>query len=1486
MGTYMTYLINLKKLGAKSTVLASSIALVACGGGGSDGYYNNDSSNGGSGGNTGGNTEGNNSETNTDQIVDSIEVLGTYDLDGNKISQVTDDSVIEFKVQVLNKNKGGIANKSVTLAIGDSQDVKVTSEKSTVVTTDGGYAIFKLAVGSLNNTSTTKVQLSTSIQGTTIIQPYTLNISKKNVLQSEYEIKAEQAVEINLPNGSTSITAYVTDKNGGVKSGQNVTLSLNDLKDKFAITSGSTAVTNQLGQVTFTIEAKGPFSNDELLALLGKSKELTFTLVDERGAQKTAPASITFKDASQIIDKLEIIKEDKPVAAQDGITTVKVRAKNTKNIPLANKSVQLEFTDLSEEYGVRIKSKTAITDSEGYAIFTIETNSKYPVALSQQGINLRATYTDDNRQVEALEKITVITENSSSSDELALQRLEIQSSYKINAKNGSVEIKIKGIDNRGLAATKGKLTLKLNQEALDNAVGFEGSETQEFTEKDGGFITYTITTKANTQEAVDALVASGITATLTTDNNITTNVKIAVENDVKSSEAVHYLSIEPLNKAFDYTQDQVIKLNVKAIGKNGSALVGEEIAVSLPDMLVENLQLLGLSLKGKSVAKTDNEGYASFEYEYKVKKDEKNNILKGQEDLVKQGVLITATSISNSSATQTIKLNFKAPSDEIDLDYFNMDADVVGDMQLSVGEEKYFNVTVDVKGTDGIALKNQRLGIGLNQAALSNGVSLVSSSSLVTGENGQVVFRIKVKPSNTTELTNLIANGITYAVTGNRQDGSSYSLTKRIDVTQPPVILPNLTSLDIENAEGGALGSLSVLGDEVRVKVTAKDDQGNLVANTPIAVALSSLTSSRVSLLNPSTTTNSKGEAEFTIVVSEGGYDEELIKRGITFAVVGTNPRTGDLLTQTRKIEVSVPQNALNLTLNAVQRDLEIGSNYQIHVAVKDEIGTNKAYPVNLSLNDAAIRAGVQLSTESVLTNDSIAAPISLMLPKQIPQSAKEELIREGITVRGFIRDAKGSTIEATLRFTVSDVINQNYLTITSNKASLFVDGDRAIVTVELKTRDGDAPVAHQDVTLSALNSANIIIGTPGDGFPVNTSTSQTVKTDSLGRAFFAVDIADTAQQDLLLASGIELIAEHVDERGAAVSQVSRLGTREPNPTTPVLLDPIYSLRIESSKPAMNVKSDINDITVTLLDENGGGVADKYVSLGINNFLQNGAVIVGPSGLTTNEFGQATFRVRVDESARAEGYTAIDFDREELNLFAEYVEEGFRPARQIGRVIINNVTTIDPRASIVIGVNPTSIASSTDGVYYTKNVSVSVSDFDGRPLANQSVEMTIDAITYNKGKYIWALAPVIGGDPEAQWVKPGDKYYNNNVVTNPLVVNQGYTCSANLDGSAILNQETAPNTLLPVKVVNIVGKGEDKTATYTTDKEGKFDFEIRYPKIYANWLTIQIGASSIIATLPFKTTYNLGLSALTSDYSTDGTYGPNLTSPYGENDCP
>ena len=108
-------------------------------------------------------------------------------------------------------------------------------------------------------------------------------------------------------------------------------------------------------------------------------------------------------------------------------------------------------------------------------------------------------------------------------------------------------------------------------------------------------------------------------------------------------------------------------------------------------------------------------------------------------------------------------------------------------------------------------------------------------------------------------------------------------------------------------------------------------------------------------------------------------------------------------------------------------------------------------------------------------------------------------------------------------------------------------------------------------------------------------------------------------------------------------------------------------------------------------------------------------------------------------------------------------------------------------------------------------------------------------------------------------------------------------CPANPLGAAVTNSQV---TNIPVKVPTFLGSA-GTTAKYTTDSDGKFDFTIRYPKIYSQWLNVQIAAASTVATLPTRTVYDLGLPPLSSDYSTDGSYGPNLMSPYGTNStCP
>ncbi|MGO3384537.1 MAG: hypothetical protein ACTIMQ_07320, partial [Acinetobacter guillouiae] len=625
------------------------------------------------------------------------------------------------------------------------------------------------------------------------------------------------------------------------------------------------------------------------------------------------------------------------------------------------------------------------------------------------------------------------------------------------------------------------------------------------------------------------------------------------------------------------------------------------------------------------------------------------------------------------------------------------------------------------------------------------------------------------------------------------------------------------------------------------------------------------------------------------------------------FAVVGTNRNNGDRIQQTGSIQVAIPQDSVNLRLTADKKELEFGKSYQVQVAVKDELGANTGYPVNLALNKEAYDAGIRLSNDSLVTAANGQTQITITIPKDIPSAAKQALIDLGskaIQIKGTIKNPKGVDVVSTLEFSVFEAVNPNHLTIDSSKASLSVAGDKTIVKVQLLDNNG-LPVRDEDVTLAANNSATLIVGTPGDGHPTNTSKPQTVKTDSNGNAFFSVEVdGNTADGDLLLASGIELTASNTNTNGALTTQIYRLTAFKPSPTAPQPAR--YNLRIESNKATLNVRNDLANVTVTLVDQNGGGVANKYVNLNIKDFVRNGVIIVGASGLTTDQNGQAVFKVKVDESARNATYTAAAFDADDLNLTATFSEAGYLDATQISRIDVVQSVVQNPVASIVIGVNPTETGSSNDGVYYTKNLSVSVVDFDGKPLANQKVEMDINPTNYVKGRYIWALAPVPGSDPVLKWVGPGSGYYNLNnpniYLSNGIpmnnngtpanttddfpaltTINSAHSCAVTAPYSAITNNEV---NSIPVKVPTFLGQGA--TATYTTDAEGKFDFVIRYPKIYAQWLNVQIGASSQVATLPFRTTYNLGLASVASDYSTDGTYGPNLNSPYGINTitCP
>lgn len=168
---------------------------------------------------------------------------------------------------------------------------------------------------------------------------------------------------------------------------------------------------------------------------------------------------------------------------------------------------------------------------------------------------------------------------------------------------------------------------------------------------------------------------------------------------------------------------------------------------------------------------------------------------------------------------------------------------------------------------------------------------------------------------------------------------------------------------------------------------------------------------------------------------------------------------------------------------------------------------------MRLALNQEAIAAGVTLSTESVLVTSTGNVSVDLNIPNGLTTAQLSK-----ISVSGSINNPNGAEIKTVLDFTVQDAVNPNHLSIDSNRTSLSLAGDSALVTVKLLDSNQGA-VDNQLVNLSIIDPRN---GTTIKG-------TSAVTTNQFGEAIFTVDMKQSASLDL---SAIQLVASHVNTQG------------------------------------------------------------------------------------------------------------------------------------------------------------------------------------------------------------------------------------------------------------------------------------------------------------------------------------------------------------------
>lgn len=1065
---------KMKKFGVNSTLLLTSLSLVACGGGGSEGYYNNEGSNN----NT--DNSGNESETDTSKVAESLTVT-LQDTEGNSIQQGQDATKVQFAVKVLNADKGGIAEQNVVLNISDTDGLGVTSAASKVASGADGIAIFELDIPTIQADSG-KVNLTATVEGTTIQQVYTLNIKKASVIVSDYNLSVPQGSVLNLPKGTANLTVQVTDSKGGAKSGQIVELTLpEEMNGKFVISSGSAISTDAEGKAVFAITANANLTTTEIADFVNSSQQLSFKLIDENNAEKTEAAAITFKDISTVVNTLEIIKPDDAIVAKGGQQTIKVYTKNSNGDFVANKKVQLRTN--SAAYGVTLDSAEKQTNAQGFAEFTLRSNSDYPIALSQQGILLTANYVDGNEQISGNATVQVVTSDDTVDDQELVQRLEIASSYKVNANADSVTISVKGVNFKGVGASQGKLTLALNDAATANGVTFAGSATQDFAKATNGVLTYTLKTNAKTPAAVEALVDAGIEATFTTDNGEEETIKITVADEEVSTEAVQYLMIDPINESFDPTQDQEIELKVKAVGDQGSALVGEKVSIRTA-LSASQLTTLNLSLEGQSEKLTDANGYATFKYQYKYNKSS------AQQELAKNGVTFTTTALS-SAKTQSIKANFQTPVDtsKVVLDYFAVDTE--GTAVIALNTEKEILVKVKAMGVDGKVLQGQDIAIGIDDTAIANGISYASATNIASNAQGEVTFKLSVKARNESELNALLENGVTVAVVSNRADGSKYSATRKIELTSTGTSTGTEESKVDYLLADPLLTAFDYTTDQtISVRFKALDANGSPLANEAVTIKPTltnqQLADLNLSLVNSATqTTDAQGYVTFTYSYKYANTttQETLAKRGVTLVAKSANGNERSLkLNFKAPTEVNVVDLDYFTVNTAGQAQIKSGDDSTISVKVlaKGTDGNVLAnQKISIGIDDTAIQNGISYDSATTLTTDA-GGNVEFKLTAS-PENQKEldNLIANGLTVsvKAIRQDGSEYTALRTIELVEKTEQQQSlvdYLIV--DPISVFDYSKDQTITVRVKALGEDGGVlANEQLSIaSSLSSEDL----------------------------------------------------------------------------------------------------------------------------------------------------------------------------------------------------------------------------------------------------------------------------------------------------------------------------------------------------------------------------------------------------------------------------
>ncbi|MES2205301.1 MAG: Ig-like domain-containing protein [Pseudomonadota bacterium] len=211
-----------------------------------------------------------------------------------------------------------------------------------------------------------------------------------------------------------------------------------------------------------------------------------------------------------------------------------------------------------------------------------------------------------------------------------------------------------------------------------------------------------------------------------------------------------------------------------------------------------------------------------------------------------------------------------------------------------------------------------------------------------------------------------------------------------------------------------------------------------------------------------------------------------------------------------------------------------------------------------------------------------------------------------------------------------------------------------------------------------------------------------------------------------------------------------------------------------------------------------------------------------------------------------------------------------------------NVTTgLNPDLQITVGGQALFVRIGTDSKLASDSVrrstawSALITDSAGNPVANQSVQFTLKAQYFWKGRLVWDSV----NSPNAyDFIAPGASH--TRCDQEDINFNSILDTGEDTNGNAQLT----PGNVAVVASSATAGTGttSGNNITITTDSLGFADAFVVYPASFAYWASVTLQAKVNVGGTESQDTQSFMLTGLASDYTSNGTEPPGgLVSPYG-----